>query len=141
MLGILHYFSHKILPQLVDKYNTILYNGGVIKRWPRRWWNTPEPGSHEPRLEQRVRDIFRKPIRVAEAIVGKPRKIRSAFIEQVVGAGNYRAHFEESHEGKVPRGEELHLINLKLTKLLEACLISEIGFEEDKIRRAVSGLP
>jgi hypothetical protein len=29
MLGILHYFSHKILPQSVDRYNTILYNIGV----------------------------------------------------------------------------------------------------------------
>jgi hypothetical protein len=29
MLGILHYFPHKILPQLVDKYNTILYNVDV----------------------------------------------------------------------------------------------------------------
>jgi hypothetical protein len=26
MLGILHYFSHKILPQSIDEYNTILYN-------------------------------------------------------------------------------------------------------------------
>jgi hypothetical protein len=26
MLCILHYFPHKILPQSVDEYNTILYN-------------------------------------------------------------------------------------------------------------------
>jgi hypothetical protein len=28
MLSILHYFPHKILPQSVDKHNTILYNRG-----------------------------------------------------------------------------------------------------------------
>jgi hypothetical protein len=44
MLCILHYFPHKILPQLVDNYHTILYNMGVIERWPRRCANTPEPG-------------------------------------------------------------------------------------------------
>jgi hypothetical protein len=29
MLCILHYFPHRILPQSVDEYNTILYNRGV----------------------------------------------------------------------------------------------------------------
>jgi hypothetical protein len=29
MLCILHYFPHKILPQSVDEFNTILYNKGV----------------------------------------------------------------------------------------------------------------
>jgi hypothetical protein len=29
MLGILHHYLHKILPQSVDKYNTILYTTDV----------------------------------------------------------------------------------------------------------------
>src|SRR5215217_1025906 len=45
MLDILHYFPHKVLPQSVDKHNTILYNRGVGQRnGPGGATNTPEPG-------------------------------------------------------------------------------------------------
>ena len=36
---------------------------------------------------------------------------------------------------------DLRPINQKLTKVLEVCLMAEIGFEDDKIRRAILGLP
>jgi hypothetical protein len=39
------------------------------------------------------------------------------------------------------RGADLYPINQKLTKLLEACLMAELGFEDEKIRRAITGLP
>ena len=35
----------------------------------------------------------------------------------------------------------LHSINQKLTKLQEACLMAEIGFEDDRIRRTIQNLP
>jgi hypothetical protein len=72
--------------------------------------------------------------------VVRSRKARSDFIKEVVDARNNRTHFGEGLEGKATRGAELHPINQKLTKLLEACLMAEIGFEDDQIRKAVLGL-
>jgi hypothetical protein len=46
MLGILHYYSHKILPQLVDKYNTIMYNEGVGKEMAPAVLVTPRSLDH-----------------------------------------------------------------------------------------------
>ncbi len=97
--------------------------------------------SHEPTLEQRLHEIFRKHLKAVQAIVGKSKKTRAEFIRDVVDARNYRAHFGEKLEGKATRGAELQPINQKLTKLLEACLMAEIGFEDDRIRRAIMGLP
>lgn len=107
----------------------------------RGWLERMLAFSHEPTLEQRLHEIFRKHLKTAQAIVGKSKKPRAAFIRRVVDARNYRAHFGEKLEGKATRGADLHPINQKLTKLLEACLMAEIGFEDDKIRRAILGLP
>jgi hypothetical protein len=97
--------------------------------------------SHEPTLEQRLHKIFRKHLKSVQAIVGKSKETRAEFIRDVVNARNYRAHFGEKLEGKAIRGADLYPINQKLTKLLEACLMAELGFEDEKIRRAITGLP
>ncbi len=106
----------------------------------KHWLERKLAFSHEPTLEERLHDIFSKHLRVAQAIVGRKKKVRSDFIREVVDARNYRAHFGERLEDKASRGAELHPINLKLTKLLEACLMSEIRFEDDKIKSAILGL-
>jgi len=106
----------------------------------RDWLQRQLTFSHEPNLEARLREIFRKHLKVVQAIVGYPKKVRSDFIKQVVDARNYRAHFSERLEGRATHGADLYPINQNLTKLLEACLMAEIGFDENKIKEAVLGL-
>jgi hypothetical protein len=72
--------------------------------------------------------------------VGRKKKVRADFIRQVVDARNYRVHFGERLAGRAARGATLYPINQNLTKLLEACLMAEIGFDDNKIRDAVLGL-
>jgi hypothetical protein len=106
----------------------------------RGWLEQKLKFSHEPTLEERLHEIFRKNLEVVQAIVGRKRKARADFIQEVVDARNYRAHFNERLEGRAARGVELHPINQKLTQLLEARLMAEIGFGDDKIKKAVLGL-
>jgi hypothetical protein len=106
----------------------------------RGWLDRVLKHSHEPDLAQRFHEIFRKHLKVVQAIVGRSKKSRANFIQEVVDGRHYRAHFDKRFEGKATRGVDLHPINQKLTKLLEACLMAEIGFEDDKIREAVLSL-
>jgi hypothetical protein len=43
-------------------------------------------------------------------------------------------------QDRAARDEELHRINEKLRQLMEMCLMAEIGFEEEEIERAVTGV-
>jgi len=106
----------------------------------RGWLERKLASSHEPFLAQRLHEIFSRHIKVAQAVVGRKKKVRANFIDEVVNARNYRAHFPERLEGRAARGAELHPFNVKLKKLLEACLMGEIGFGDDEIKEAVTGL-
>jgi hypothetical protein len=106
----------------------------------RGWLERKLQAVSEPSLNQKLHEIFRMHLEVVQAIVGKSRKVRADFIDEVVDARNYRAHFPSRLEGRAARGAELHPINQKLTKLLEACLMGEIGFGEEEIKKAVTGL-
>jgi ApeA N-terminal domain 1 len=105
----------------------------------RGWLEQKLKFSHEPTLQERLHEIFRRNREVAQAIVGK-KKARADFIREVVDARNYRVHFGERLEGRAAKGAELHPINQKLKQLLEACLMAEIGFGDDEIKNAVVGL-
>ena len=55
-----------------------------------------------------------------------------------VGIGGLLDHFDKSKEAVAARGEELYRIIQKLQSLLEVCLLHEIGFEGDQMRKIVS---
>jgi hypothetical protein len=59
-------------------------------------------------------------------------------LQHLLSLGTRRSAYPVTVQGHP--GAELHPINQKLTKLLEACLMAEIGFEDDQIRKAVLGL-
>lgn len=105
------------------------------KGWLERKLKHPE----EPTLEERLHEIFRRHLEVMQAVVGRKKKTRSDFIKEVVDVRNNHAHFPERLKGIVVQGVELHPFNQKLKLLLEACLMKEIGFEDEKIREAVVG--
>ncbi len=91
----------------------------------------------EPSLDQRLHEIFKRHLDVVEVKISKKKKVRADFIEKVVATRNYRSHFDESKKEKAARGEELYRISQQLKLLLEACLMKEIGFEDEEIKKAV----
>lgn len=101
----------------------------------RGWLERKLKAVGEPSLNQKHHEIFRRHLDVAQVVVGRSRKDRADFLDEVVDARNYRVHFGERLEERAARGADLHPIN---QKLLEACLMGEIGFEADEIKDAVS---
>jgi hypothetical protein len=57
-----------------------------------------------------------------------------------VATRNYRTHFDDSKKDQAARGEELYEIMRKLSLVLEACLMEEIGFSPKKTKDAISSM-
>ena len=94
----------------------------------------------EPSLNQRLHEIHQRHLNIVESVVGKKKQVRAEFIEKVVATRNYRTHFDDSKKDKVARGEDLYQIMRKLNRILEACLMEEIGFSPEKTQDAISGI-
>jgi hypothetical protein len=61
---------------------------------------------------------------------------KNAFIGEVVDTRNYLTHYDK--KGKAAIGEELFPIIQKLKILLEICLLIELGFSSEKIKKLFS---
>lgn len=90
--------------------------------------------SNEPGLSKRLKEIIRRYPESAFPIVGENSRSRNNFVYKVVTTRNYRTHFDHSLEDQAAREiGELYEISQKLRKLLEICLLGEIGFEDVQI--------
>jgi hypothetical protein len=104
-------------------------------------WLEGEPEySNESKLRKRIKHIFDRHPQAVNSVVENSSKDKKSFVNKSIDTRNNRAHFDESLKDRAPRGEELHRINNELTHLLEMCLMAEIGFEDDEIKKAVTGL-
>ncbi len=113
---------------------------GAVPEEYREWLEGKLQYSNEPNLRKRMKHVFDGHPETVGSVVGGSKERRS-FINKVLDTRNYRTHFDESLESRVARGENLYRINRKLRKLMEMCLMAEIGFEDDEIRKAVSVMP
>ena len=95
--------------------------------------------SNELNLRKRIKHILNGHPQTVSAVVGSGKNKRR-FINKVVDTRNCRTHFDQSLKERAARGEELHRINDKLGHLMQMCLMSELGFEDDEIKKAVTGL-
>jgi len=96
--------------------------------------------SNEPSLGRRLKEIIRRYPEATYPVAGDNSKDRERFVYKVTATRNYRTHFDETLEGQAAQGEELYRISQKLKQLLEVCLMAEIGFGGDEIKKAVMRL-
>jgi hypothetical protein len=112
---------------------------GAVPEEHRKWLEGKLEYSNELNLRKRIKHTLDGHPQTVDFVVGSG-KDRKNFVKKVIDTGSYRTHFDESLKDRAARGEELHWINDKLTHLLEMCLMAEIGFEDDEIKRAVTGV-
>ena len=83
-------------------------------------------------LRTRLKKIFDKyQENLSEFIENK-----NAFIEKVVDTRNYLTHYDKKEKAAI--GEELDPIIQKLKILLEICLLTELGFSTEEIKKLFS---
>ena len=84
--------------------------------------------SNEPRLEHRIREILEKAHdAIAPVIIDK-----ESFARRVKDTRNYFTHYDRRLLKRAARGEELFWLTQKLSYLLQACLLLELGFPMQK---------
>jgi hypothetical protein len=86
---------------------------------------------HEYSLRKRLRDILRRFESLTSAYIAK----RDIFIESVADARNSLVH--ASADRSTPDYIELWKMTQQLGLTLEVALLSEVGFEEDRIRSII----
>ena len=80
-------------------------------------------------LRKRLKDLFeQKPI--LKDLIDD-----NNFIQEVVDARNYYVHYDKEEEYDVPSGQYLHELTRRLEICLKVCLLSELGFDQDKIKK------
>jgi hypothetical protein len=109
---------------------------GAVPEEHKKWLEGELKYSNELKLRKRIKHIFDGHPRTLDSVVGSG-KDKKRFVNKVIDTRNYLTHFDESLKDRAARGAELHRLNDKLTHLLEMCLMAEIGFEDDEIKKAV----
>ncbi len=106
----------------------------------REWLEGRLEYSNEPGLSKRLKEIIRQYPESAYPVAGDSSRSRDSFVYKVVATRNYRTHFDQSLEDRAAREVgELHGISQKLRKLLEICLLGEIGFGDAQIGDLLAG--
>jgi hypothetical protein len=87
---------------------------------------------HEYSLRKRLTDIFSAHDPVLREVFLDP----PSFINKVVKTRNYFTHYDEEDEQDAATGGlELHRLASNLRTLIEVCLLSEIGFTSEELRK------
>jgi hypothetical protein len=91
--------------------------------------------TNEPRLAHRLKNLLVENKTVMNALIQNPQDTnskRNKFIRSVTATRNYYTHFDKQGEGEALRGAPLHYVTEKLSILLEACLLGELGIPPDR---------
>jgi len=103
----------------------------------RDWLEENLKYSNELSFRRRLKDLVAKHLPgAAEAT-----PFGDFFIERVVTTRNYYTHYDETLKDKCARGQELYWLTRKLEVILQASLLSEMGFEQETISRFLSRNP
>jgi len=92
---------------------------------------------HQFSLRKRLTDIFSAHDPVLRDVFPDP----PAFINKVVKTRNYFTHYDEDDKQDAATGGlELHRLATKVRTLIEVCLLSEIGFTSEELRKQAQAI-
>lgn len=85
--------------------------------------------SNEPRLRQRLIDIFKE----TNYIIEISSKKSKSLVNKIVNTRNYYTHFDKSIETKILKPEEMFYVARLLKLILRVELMQELGLDEELI--------
>jgi len=94
----------------------------------RHWLREILAYGNEPRLEQRLNELLEK----VHAVVSPVIDDTAIFAKKVKNTRHYLTHLDKSKKRKAARGAELYWLTRKLSYVLQACLLLELGLSLDK---------
>jgi hypothetical protein len=84
--------------------------------------------SHEPSLEQRLRELFQLTNKTLSPLVNNSED----FIRTVKNIRNYLTHYNKPGDVKLIKGEKFFRINQVLNFMMQSCLLKELGCTDDR---------
>jgi ApeA N-terminal domain 1 len=84
--------------------------------------------SNEPRLKHRLSELFDKVEIVLSSLISS----KEEFSKKVADTRNYLTHYDLYLKDKAAKGGEIALLTAQLSFMLQACLLFELGFSQDK---------
>lgn len=83
-------------------------------------------------LRRRLNDLFDKYQKILKSFIEENKK---DFIQKVVVTRNYYVHYDEKNKRNIARGKTLYQLTEKLKIWLITCILSELGFTQEKIKK------
>lgn len=96
----------------------------------KKWLKVKLAHSNEPTLRRRLKEIFDNYPKVVNKFI----RDKKSFIQKVVHTRNYLIHYDLKSKKRVAEWEELYHVTQKLKILIEACLLTVLGFSADEIK-------
>jgi ApeA-like protein/HEPN superfamily Apea-like protein len=97
---------------------------GEYKDWLKEVLNY----SNEPRLKHRLSELFDK----TEIILSPLISSKEEFSKKITDTRNYLTHYDQRLKDKAAKGGEIALLTAQLSYMLQACLLFELGFTQEK---------
>lgn len=82
--------------------------------------------SNEPSLKQRLDELRRY------SCLGPYGVLRPKFVREVADTRNYHTHYDPKLRRRAAKGESLYWLSEEIRALLTACLLRNLGFDEDR---------
>jgi hypothetical protein len=89
--------------------------------------------SHEPSLEQRLKELFQLTNKTVSPLVSNSDR----FIRKVKKIRNYLTHYNNPDDSELLEGEKLFRINQILGFMMQSCLLQELGCSDERCEELI----
>jgi hypothetical protein len=126
--------NNQVMPQEEHEARvTNILNG--LSQIDADWLSKILAHTNEPRLAHRLNELLIENKLVINLLIDNPQDSnsrRGRFMSAITGSRNYYTHFDKAGEAGALQGGKLHYLTEKLSILLEACLLGELGIPPDQ---------
>jgi hypothetical protein len=84
--------------------------------------------SNEPRLKHRLSELFEKVDMILSPLITD----KDQFAKKVSDTRNYLTHYDQHLKDKAAKGGKIAMLTAQLSYILQACLLLELGFSQEK---------
>lgn len=91
--------------------------------------------AHEFSLRKRLQEIFKQHEALTELVQDRDR-----FVDKVVTTRNYLTHYDEADKERAATGAALGRLVETLRRLLELCLLTQVGFSSEEVKAKAKAL-
>jgi hypothetical protein len=131
-----HHVSEEVFQPLRDRLvNVISQSTDAVSRDARQAFCNKLAYFNEISLRRRLKELVSSHRPYVRLLIRNERR----FVKRVVATRNYYTHYDVASAAESVPVEHLHYLSDQMQFLLELCLLSELGFDQDTIANLANG--